>query len=70
VPYHPGGRNGCDFVLVENTKHYQKWYHRPKPKVVRILDGRGHLSICVFVLYFVFVSKNATKKNGVLDENT
>ncbi len=24
---------------------------RPKPKVVRILGGRGHLSICVFVLY-------------------
>ncbi len=31
-------------ILVENTG-------RPKPKVVRNLGGRGHFSICVFVLY-------------------
>ncbi len=31
-------------TLVENTG-------RLKPKVMRILGGRGHLSICVFVLY-------------------
>ncbi len=32
-------------ILGENTKHQQKHYRRPKPKVVRILGGRGHLSI-------------------------
>jgi hypothetical protein len=41
-----------------------------KLKVVRISGRRGRLSICVFVLYFLFVSKNTAKKNGVPDENT
>jgi hypothetical protein len=48
-------------IFVENTG-------RPKLKVMRIMGGRGHWSICVFVLY-LYQNINA-KKIGVPDENT